>query len=514
MCKISENGHSVSTRNNEMNYDDAFELSGHGWYNRFALVACSIISNAVALDMFGFSIVVAAARCDLNLGIEETGLLASAPFAGLLFAFPWGYYADMHGRRKALLLSTSIGFLFAALGSLATSWQVMLALKLIGCSFSTPAFTFTIAYLGECTTSKHRSQYLFIMNSMNLASEMVSFSLAYLILPLTFNVPMPWLSIAYRSWRLYVLVLALPLGVGAVMMFFLKESPKFLANIGQTDEALRVMKRIHTINGGRDEFPVNSLKTIETQRDVSLWRSVVQQTVPLFKPPLLSRTLQLFFLMAICCSTNNAFIMWFPTIVNIFFNSPSTSSNNTVGFCERIVDSISASETEAESVICNDTISLNAIYSGIILGVTLTLLNLSVTRFASYRRLVLVTFLLIPSISCLMVGMLEQPLASLVFFALIQASAVGIGNVASYFVDLYPTSYRGLATSLAVMAARLTSLVSVIIIGAVIVDYCSLTFYFWAVLTLCGVGVSLFLPPDKKTNTVQPENSARMEDST
>ncbi|XP_072949757.1 synaptic vesicle glycoprotein 2C-like [Epargyreus clarus] len=494
----------------EANYEEAFELSGHGWYNWLALVACCIITHAVALDMFGFGVVVAAARCDLNLGMEETGLLASAPFAGLLFAFPWGYFADMHGRRKALLLSTSVGFLFAALSSFSTSWQVMLALKLIGCSFSTAAFTLTMTYLGECTGNKHRSQYLFIMNSLNLASEIVSFGLAYFILPLTFIVLIPWLSIAYTSWRLYVLVLALPLGLGAVMMFFLEESPKFLANMGQTDKALDSLKRIHKMNGGKkDEFPVMYLKKVEVEVEVSFWWSLVKQTVPLFKPPLLLRTLQLFFLMTVCCTTNNVFLMWFATTVNMFFNSENNSTDN-IGFCERMADNATGiTSYTSDSIICDNTISLNAIYSGVGLGVVLTVLNLSASKFASYKRLVLITFLLLASISCLLVGLLQQPIASLIFFTLIQTSGIGVGNIASYFVDLYPTSYRGLATSLSLMVARLVSFGSVNAVGAVIVDYCSLNFYFWAVVTLCGAGVCLLLPKDRKSNTIHPSNSSR-----
>lgn len=62
----------------------SFELlPGHGCYNRLVLVACSLISNAVALDMFGFGVILAAASCDLRLGITQIGMLASMPFAGL-----------------------------------------------------------------------------------------------------------------------------------------------------------------------------------------------------------------------------------------------------------------------------------------------------------------------------------------------------------------------------------------------------------------------------------------------
>ncbi|CAG9787469.1 unnamed protein product [Diatraea saccharalis] len=116
------------------NLEEAIKLTGHGRYNYQLLIACSILSHAVALDMFGFNVVLAAATCDLKLGIAQSGALASAPFAGVIFAFPWGYYADTKGRRRALLLSSSVGFIMAGLSSFAASWQVMLALKIIGCA--------------------------------------------------------------------------------------------------------------------------------------------------------------------------------------------------------------------------------------------------------------------------------------------------------------------------------------------------------------------------------------------
>ncbi|KPJ14145.1 Synaptic vesicle glycoprotein 2B [Papilio machaon] len=114
------------------NYDDAVELTGHGRYNYLVLFTCCIIHHAVALDMFGFSMVLAAATCDLQIGIKETGILASAPFAGVFFAFPFGYYADTGGRKRALLLSTIVGFTFAALSSFSINWEMMLAFKIIG----------------------------------------------------------------------------------------------------------------------------------------------------------------------------------------------------------------------------------------------------------------------------------------------------------------------------------------------------------------------------------------------
>ncbi|CAG5033871.1 unnamed protein product [Parnassius apollo] len=492
----------VKTSDTPYSYDEAVELTGHGRYNYLLLAACCVISNAMALDMFGFSVVVAAASCDLHLGITETGLLASAPFAGVLFAFPWGYFADTQGRRRALLLSTSGGFIFAALSSLAPTWQIMLALKIIGCSFSTSSFSLTMAYLGESTGSKHRSRYLFIMISMNIASEIVSFGLAYFILPLSLHWEITWLSLTYRSWRLYTFVIAVPLGIGALLLTYLYESPKFLANKGEINVALKVLRKIYVANGGKDDdYPVHHLEITENansqeQTKKNLWSSLVSQTVPLFQPPLLLRTLQLFYLIVICCTTNNVFLMWFPTMVNLFFNSVSGGTTD-VGFCEGVVQN-ATNNVQAENFICNDAMSPNTVYSGIILGFFFTFVNLMASRLASWRRLVLIGCYLVAAISSILVGIVTKPVWSMIFFSLIQITCVGIGSVASYFVDMYPTTYRGLVTSLGMMVARLSSFAGVNVIGVIIVDHCNLTFYCWSIVVLSGVAVALFLPSDRK----------------
>lgn len=128
------------------------------------------------------------------------------------------------------------------------------------------------------------SRYLFYMNSANLAAELIFYgkfiksvviialceshehiswnkinvsALAYFTLPLDFRVDIPWLSITYRAWRVYAVVLAVPLGIGAMMMLFLYESPKFLANRGDTGRALEVLRAMYRLNGGNEnDYPV------------------------------------------------------------------------------------------------------------------------------------------------------------------------------------------------------------------------------------------------------------------
>ncbi|XP_026727143.1 synaptic vesicle glycoprotein 2B-like [Trichoplusia ni] len=499
---MEENKEENDENNGAYTYDKAVELTGHGCYNYLLLIACSITAYAFALDVFGFATVVAASSCDLQLGLREIGILVSAPFAGVLFAFPWGFYADTCGRRRALVVSTAVGFVFAAVSTLANSWQLMLVLKLIGCSFSTASFTLSMTILGECTGTAHRSQFLLIMNAFNIASEFVAFSLAYLILPLSFKFSLPWMGITFRPWRLYTLVMALPLGVAALFFLYLSESPKYLASCGEYSKALKVLKRMYKINGGKnDGFPVKHIlpTDVSTKPDSSFWKTIAHHTVPMFKPPLLWRTIQLFFLLALCCSVNNVIVMWFPTMVNIFFNSFNGEQTADLTFCERMFQSGNTTEvaSTSETYRCNESISTNTLYSGMLCGIFFFILNLSVARIASRPRLVLAAILAVAGVSVILVN-LREPIANMVFFCLVQVTALGIGCVASYFVDLYPTHNRGLVTSLGMMVARLVSFTGVNVLGNVITNYCETTFYCLSSIAFFGVIVSLFLPSDRK----------------
>lgn len=55
-----------------------------------------------------------------------------------------------------------------------------------------------------------------------------------------------------------MLVLTLPLGLSALFLGFILESPKFLLNAGREKEAIQILRKIMRRNGGDDsKFPVS-----------------------------------------------------------------------------------------------------------------------------------------------------------------------------------------------------------------------------------------------------------------
>ncbi|XP_026330514.1 uncharacterized protein LOC113238012 [Hyposmocoma kahamanoa] len=189
--------------------------------------------------------------------------------------------------------------------------------------------------------------------------------------------------------------------------------------------------------------------------------------------------------------------MWYPTMVNFFFNSLSDDASSK-SFCQRVVGNITVAAEGANNT-CTDThLSPNTIYSGLAIGVAFACLNLVASSVATWRRLVLTASLVVAAVSLVLVDLMTNPIASMILFTLIQITAIGIGSVASYFVDLYPTAYRALVTSLGLTMGRLVSWGGVNLLGNAIVDYCSITFYGWAVFACSGIIASLLLPPDKR----------------
>lgn len=70
------------------------------------------------------------------------------------------------------------------------------------------------------------------------------------------RLPIPFLGITYKPWRLFVIVCGLPGFLAGLSMFFLPESPKFLLSIQKEEETIAVLEKMYKMNGGKEELKV------------------------------------------------------------------------------------------------------------------------------------------------------------------------------------------------------------------------------------------------------------------
>ncbi|XP_059054604.1 synaptic vesicle 2-related protein-like [Achroia grisella] len=491
-------------------YEEALDMTGHGKYNLGLLVACFVVITAMGIDIFGLGIIVTAATCDLGIGLHEIGVLSSMPFAGIIvMSYPWGYLSDTKGRKLVLMWAMCGAFFSSLFSSFAPNWQMLAAFRFISSAFSSAAESATYALLGECCTTRVRARYMLLMTSALMLTPTIYYVWGYMIMKLDFSIT--FLSIVYRPWRLLTQIMALPLGLGALMLHFFSESPKFLANVGRSDECVDVLKRIYVKNGGAgNDFPVKEIYledgSTEEVGEFSL-RSLWIQIAPLFKPPLLSKTLLLYYLTFVIYIANNSFAIILPTIFNVFFTSYATSAAD-ASFCDlfalsnttttvNIVDNIDGDgDSQVEAKVCTDTINNFTILAGCVHGLSFFVLNALLSQCANKRKVMTIVIMVIAAAAAVGLNNWNQPIAGLVLFYVYLTTAMVFGVVSSYFVDLFPTSYRGMVACVGMMVARLSAFFGTNIVSRAMTNHCDMTMYGAAGLVISGAIAASLLPAD------------------
>lgn len=478
-------------------YNEAINLAGNGRYSIGLMATLSMAALAMAIDMFGFSVIVTGATCDFQLDLSQTNILLSMPFVGpIAMAYPWGYIADTKGRKTSLLIAMWGSFIVSVASAFAPNWVFMAVMKFISTSFCSCAQSVTYTLLGESSSETFRDSYMLIMTSVLDFSLAVYVVAAYFILNLPFSLNFGFIT--FTPWRLLTLVLALPLGISAMGMHFFYESPKFLVNAGRTEEAIEVLKNIWYRNGGYGgKYAVKKIfleeEGNEKHKDQSLLQSLWDQIVPIFKPPLLTRSIQLYFLTAVIYSTNNSYFMWFPFLAEKFtsgLTSNTTDVEQIDGLCNTIV-SVAANVTVHAK--CSTAMEVSLVWASLAEGVSFVIVLLAITKFARRKKLLLTIILVVSCFSAIgAVTVMENMISFILFFGLL-LNELCIGFIFSYFVDLYPTSYRGMAACLGVMVARASALGGVNILGAFMLSHCSITFYGCAAMLFCAILVTSML---------------------
>nr|XP_032515781.1 uncharacterized protein LOC116768955 [Danaus plexippus plexippus] len=118
----------------------------------------------------------------------------------------------------------------------------------------------------------------------------------------------------------------------------------------------------------------------------------------------------------------------------------------------------------------------------------------------SRKRFAMICIVTTSAVAAVLLNVIAAPIAGGIFFFFFLLCALSMGILSVYFVELYPTSLRGMASCLSVMLGRSSAFLGVNAIGALISVNCEATFYGWAVLLLTAVVLSWYLPKDKVPN--------------
>ncbi|XP_068622856.1 synaptic vesicle glycoprotein 2C-like [Battus philenor] len=490
-------------------------LTGFGIYNISHMLLSGFILMGVILQNLALGYVLPAAQCDLDLTLQQRGWLAAIPFSAvILTSYFWGWLADTRGRRPVMLFSMFISVIMSVLASFAPNLVSFAVLEFLSAIFMSGTTAVVYTYLGEFNDLRHRDKIVAFGSSFVGIGTVALPGISWLILPLEFSVPIHFLGITYRSWRLLIVACAVPYFICSILMIFAPESPKFLYSSGEYDKCLEVLKSIYAINKRTpaDLYPVKNL-AVEPQANKcgaskpakSILASMRDQTVPLFQPPLLPWSLLACFVQFGIFATTNGFYVWFPSILNSLANHGATDMR----ICD-ILDETKTSAINETLIICDDKMNTSTFEHSIYIGLVFCSMYLIVGFVVDVvgKKLILVSVLSVTGLCGIGANLAANKNLAVVLFAIFQMSGACIGLMNAVNVELFPTKYRAMAICLSMMIGRVGSMAGSNLIGLFLETNCGASFYlFGGIIIVCAI-LCLTLPNRKrevaKKQTIEP----------
>ncbi|CAH2085887.1 unnamed protein product [Euphydryas editha] len=477
-----------------------WEILGFGKFNfLMQLVHISIIMG-MAFETVSVAYLVPASACELNTTVSQQGLMAGMPLIGIIAtSHIWGYLADTKGRRKILGWCMSLAFLFGAAAALSPDWIVFSVLKFLSSCAVAGTFALALTLLSEVTPQHRRSFMVALTSTIFLSSTGLMAVISIPVLHLEFSHYIPHLNILFTPWRLLCIVFATPCALGAVGMYFSYESPRYLLTIGEEQKALETLKGIYKINTGKsgDDYKVSSLILDEDRGKPpnGLWSSMVSQTVPLLKPPLLKHTLLLSVLFVVVYMGFNPYLTWLPYITDGIVKSIERGEEN-LSFC----DMLRASYNETMTV--NEDCSLNsfAMVTVFLISIMIAALNTILSSLINYvgRKRMLIGVQLITGVAGLCINLSNSWIVSSILLVVFMSGVLNFGFLSTFSVEIFPTYVKAMAVCLTLMVGRGSSVLGINILKQLLVYDCELSFYCFGGLVFVGGLIGFLLPGDNK----------------
>ncbi|CAO1409152.1 unnamed protein product [Diamesa hyperborea] len=514
-------------------YEQALVLTGFGKFHYLLLTVCGLIYLNTAVGITILSFVLPSATCgesstpesnlqyiadhftcftDFQMTSADKGWLTAAPMGGMIIgSYFWGCLADTKGRKYVLISALLMDGVCGLLSSISQFYGLFLFLRFCNGFCITGAMGICFPYLGEFQPTKHREKILCWMEIFWTLGIILLPLIAWGIIPL--DIEFRAHNFQFSSWNLFVAICAIPSLLIGMWLFFFPESPKFLMEVGDVDEALEILKDMYTQNSGRsrDEYPIKSLKEKEG-RDVSqsqslrslsmrkpkhlklLMAEIWEQTKLLCRPPHLRNTVLTCLIQFGLTTSYYTLMIWFPELFYRFEEYEQRYHNLSASVCD--VSSIVLGNGTTEN-FCGDAIEPSVYWHTVVIGLacipTSFWLPLCIHRLGA--KFFIVFSLVVAggvTIGLYYVKNAQQNLLlSCIFEAL---TSLGISTVYCVMVDLFPTNLRVMAAALSLTFGRFGALLGNLMFGFLIDLNCVIPIVIFSAMLFISGFLCFFLP--------------------
>ncbi|XP_016295572.1 synaptic vesicle glycoprotein 2C-like [Sinocyclocheilus anshuiensis] len=247
-------------------YELIIQECGHGRFQwqLFLVLGLALMSDGVEVFVVGF--VLPSAETDMCVPNSGAGWLGDVVFLGLksFFFFFFKMKSSLLSS-QCLLVCMSVNGFFAFLSSFVQGYSTFLFCRMLSGFGIGGAVPIVFSYFAEVLSREKRGEHLSWLCMFWMVGGIYASAMAWAIIPhygWSFSMGSAY---QFHSWRVFVVVCALPCVSAVVALTFMPESPRFYLEVGKHDEAWMVLKQIHDTNmraRGEPEkvFTVNRIK--------------------------------------------------------------------------------------------------------------------------------------------------------------------------------------------------------------------------------------------------------------
>ncbi|XP_015608028.1 synaptic vesicle glycoprotein 2B [Cephus cinctus] len=491
-------------------FEKAIELTEYGKFHYFLLTVCGFVSTSEEMDVISMSFILPSAQCDLKLDTQAKGWLNSIIFIGMMAgAYAWGSVADALGRRKVLIAISFINGLAIVASSFSQSYELFMFFRFLNGAALGGSGPVIWSYFAEFQPKSKRGSMLSFMAAFWTLGNLFVAGLAWLVIPHVTGIVSA--AFTYNSWRIFLLICAVPSFVVAGLLLLLPESPKYLLSRGRHEEALDIFRGIYAINTGkpRDTYTVKELiledyiapeplkpGVVEKNKYKIMLGDIMDNSKQLFVSPILRFTIISIVINFTFHIGYYGLMMWFPELFNRFDEFNRDHPNQVASICE-VTDYVVNKGSHSVSNVCSAKISDSVFIDSLITVASAIPANivavLGMDRLG--RKFFLVFSTLSSGLCSIGLYFVYNKYHNLIVSAFF-SGVISCGNAAldCLITEVFPTNLRATGIAISMVAARLGGIIGNIVIAQLLDMYCPAPTFIVAALLIGGGLLCLFLP--------------------
>ena len=212
--------------------DVFFNKLGYTFIQKYLLFVIVLEYLADGAEITLLTLCLSCLTKEWQLTFTQRSLLGSSVFVGLMIGAFLSILSDKYGRKKILILGAFIIFFFGILTSFSSSYLSFLFFRiLVGIGIGI-IFPVSFSLASEMSPINNRSNYLNNIAFSYPLGEIIVCLLCY------------WYLYDCNNWRKVVLFAAIPAFISFILLFKIQESPRFLLNNNQNEEAFNILNEI------------------------------------------------------------------------------------------------------------------------------------------------------------------------------------------------------------------------------------------------------------------------------